>query len=159
MISTIKSIFATVSMALGAEFQSLSYSELEDFAQNYTFESPLINLSPILSVDDNIMISGAVRSQYHIDLFFLTEFKKDDNMENVKDFLIDNMLSLKTNFFRRLNLDQSLYFLSTGWTWKTEIVRQHTSNLLCGCRCKIILDSTCSVVSQTSFDYELDLDL
>ena len=159
MIIQIKNEFRRITEdVLGNTFSSLSISELEDFSQNYDFSKPLCNLAPIIEIEDNKMISGAIRHNFRLKLQFLTKFAKSNHKEDTKDLLIDTMIEFSQNWFRQLDKNEQLFWIQPFWQWKLTVLRQHTSNLLCGVQADVFIDAACNTVPATTlgFDYVLD---
>ncbi len=146
MIIELKGELERVAGEVSATFSSRSNPELEDFAQQFDFATPLINLRPIENYNQNIIASGAIRYDFQLELFFVTKFAKSDHEEDTKDVLIDEMAKLSELFFSTLNENENRFFINPAWTWTNNILRQHTSNLLCGVRAVIFIDTACNTV-------------
>lgn len=160
MILPVKNEISRIAQLLGANFVDKSISELQHFAQNNNFLNPLVNLQPINSGKMNVMPSGAIRYDFQFKIDFLQKFQKDNNLENTKDYIIQDMIWLCEDFFKELNRNTLLIFINPSWTWSVDIVRQHTSNLLCGCTANIFLDTACNRLNRgISFDYLIDVPL
>jgi len=144
MINAIKLELNRISGVLGAEFKNLSMDELQEFVQHFDFASPLVRLEPIENILGNVMDSGAIRYDGTFNIYFLTKFESDNNSEDLRDLLIENMLFLSEQFISRLNKNEMLYFINPKWQWKWKIIRQITSNLLCGVMVSINLDTSCN---------------
>lgn len=159
MIVELKQEFERVSSVIGATFVSKSFSELEDFVQNYDFIIPLINLKPIEKYSQNILAGGAIRYDFDLNLKFITNFKKSDHLEDTKDILIDQMIQVSENFVSRLNKNEERIFISTGWPAKVDVLRQFTSNLTCGVSINISLDTSCNKVPPVNLNNQLDYNI
>lgn len=147
MIIELKAELERVAGVVGATFSSKSNPELQDFAQQFDFSTPLINLKPIENYNQNIIDSGAIRYDYRIELFFLTKFGKSDHLEDTKDVLIDEMTKLSELYFSTLNKNEQRYFINPSWSWTNNILRQYLSNLTCGVRAVILIDTACNTVA------------
>ena len=146
MIIELKAELERVAGVVSATFSSRSNPELEDFAQQFDFATPLINLRPIENYNQNIIASGAIRYDFQLELFFLTKFAKSDHAEDTKDVLIDEMAKLSELFFSTLNENENRFFINPAWTWTNNILRQYLSNLTCGVRAVIFIDTACNTV-------------
>jgi hypothetical protein len=145
MLQEIKNEFSIIALSLNSEFVSKSKDEYQEYAQGYNFDNPSINLIPFKTFTSDIAKSGAVRFNATFDLLFLTKFSKtEEDYENVKDQKIDNMIFLSERFFSELNKNQRQVFDVPQWTWRSEILRQYTSNLLCGVKVTITLNTACN---------------
>lgn len=157
ILSAIKLEFKRIAELQGATFENLSIDELEEFVQHYDFTQPLIRLEPVDKMRSNKMDSGAIRYEPLFKLYFLTKFTSDNNKEDLKDLLIDQMIELSQGFFRQLDKNEMLYFINPFWKWEVDIIRQYTSNLLCGCIASIALDTACNRIAvQSALDINLN---
>ncbi len=141
MILKIKKALSEAAKDLG-RFETLSISEIEEFAQGYNFTTPLIRLEPIENYTGSVSDGGVIINNLTARVWFLTKFNKDDTNEDRKDVLIDEMEEISNEFYRNLNKSQSLSQGSLR-SWTVKIVRQATSNLLCGVICEAKLDTNC----------------
>lgn len=146
MIIELKAELERVAGVVSATFSSRSVPELQDFAQQFDFATPLINLYPIEKYNQNIIASGAIRYDFQFELFFLTKFTKSDHVEDTKDVLIDEMTKLSELYFSTLNKNEQRYFINPAWTWTNNILRQYLSNLTCGVKAVIFIDTACNTV-------------
>jgi len=142
MLLKIKKALSDAASEIGC-FRTLDYAELENFAQSHNFKEPLIRLEPIERYEGSIDEGGVIRNNLTVKLWFLTIFKKDNDGEDLKDQLIDQMEELSNDYYSILNNSQSISQGSLS-QWRTTIVRQETSNLLCGVICEARLDTTCA---------------
>ena len=147
MIQEFKSEFSRIAIVVGAEFQTLEASELEEFAQGFDFSTPLINFVPIDRFQSNIGELGQVIFDGNIVLQFLTKAETDDRLENIKDSLIDDMINLSTLFYRELNKNEMLVFGTPRWRWDSSIMRFKTSNYLVGVQNAITFSTSCARIS------------
>jgi hypothetical protein len=165
MINTLKDELQRVANEVGITFTYKSESELEAYSQGHDFSiNPIVNLKPVESITQNIMPSGAIRYDFTFDLHFLTDFSISNTEEDDKDDDIDEMLSYSEAFYRQLNLNDQLVFINSNWEWITEVTRQYTSNLLCGVKTSVKLDTACNRVASApivtvGFEYPLSLEL
>ena len=146
MIIELKAELERVAGVVSATFSSRSVPELQDFAQQFDFATPLINLRPIENYNQNIIASGAIRYDFQLELFFLTKFVRSDHLEDTKDVLIDEMAKLSELYFSTLNKNENRFFINPSWTWTNNILRQYLSNLTCGVRAVIFIDTACNTV-------------
>lgn len=149
MIIELKAELERVATEVGAIFTSKSNSELQDFVQDFNFTNPLINLKPIETYGQDIIASGAIRYDFRFELFFLTNFQKSDHLEDTKDILIDEMTKLSELYFSTLNKNEQRYFINPSWTWTNNILRQYLSNLTCGVKAVIFIDTACNTVDDS----------
>ena len=146
MIIELKAELERVATDIGATFSSRSNPELQDFAQQFDFATQLINLKPIENYNQNVIAGGAIRYDFQLELFFLTKFAKSDHLEDTKDALIDDMAKLSELFFSTLNENKNRFFINPAWKWTNNILRQYLSNLTCGVRAVIFIDTACNTV-------------
>lgn len=146
MIQEFKSEFARIATIVGAEFQVLEGSELEDFAQDFDFAIPLINFVPINRFTSNIGDAGQMIYDGNIQIQFLTKAATDDKLENVKDVLIDDMIELSTNFYLRLNKNDLQVFGAPQWDFDNTILRFKSSNYLVGVQSNVTFNTSCNRV-------------
>jgi hypothetical protein len=144
MIVQFNSEFERIAGLINGEYTNKNTSEFEDFAQNHNYKKPSINWVPILRVRSEVGASGQIIYKGECVIQFLTKFVKSDNYENTKDVLIDQMISLNEQFITQLNLNENLIFIQPRWTFDIKIVRQFTSNLLCGTEMTITFETSCA---------------
>lgn len=144
MIGIFKSEFERIATLLLCEYTTKKISELQDYAQNYNFENPLINLIPINEFRSEIGASSQVIYDGTCKLQFLTKAVKSDNFEDTKDALIDQMILVAQDFYRELDKNSNLVFTSPRWSWSNRVMREYLSNYLVGIDCTIVFKTSCS---------------
>lgn len=144
ILTVFKSEFERIATNQSAVYQTKKISELEDYAQNFNFTSPLINLIPLDNFNSEIGYSSQVIYNGVCRLQFLTKAVKSDNFENVKDVLIDQMIDLSTRFYRELDKNANLVFISPRWIWSNRIMREYLSNYLVGIESTITFNTSCN---------------
>ena len=144
MIQEFKSEFARIAAIVGAEFQTLEGSELEDFAQDFSFATPLINFVPVTRFRSSVGAAGQIIFDGNIQLQFLTKAQIDDRLENIKDVIIDQMIDLSTDFYLELNKNNLQVFGTPQWEFDNEIMRFKTSNYLVGVQGNVVFQTSCN---------------
>lgn len=144
MILEFKTQFSNTAAMLNCEFTTKNHGEYEEFVQNFNFSRPSINFFPIRSYSSEITIASTTRYKGNFEVYFLQKFTKSDNFEDTKDVIIDEMILLSQAFYNQLNANQYLLFDMPLWTWRAEIIRQYTANLICGVKVLISFDTACN---------------
>jgi hypothetical protein len=147
MITQIKSELERVATVVGGTYSYRDISELQDYAQQFDFATGLINVEPLGEYQHDFDDGGAIRYNFRLIIEFWKKFSKDDTTDETKDVIIDEMAILSEDFFRELNKNENQFWINPKWTWRNDIVRQHTSNLLCGVRATIDIDTGCNRVN------------
>ena len=160
MILQLKNELARVANEVDAAFSCRSHPEFEDAAQQFDFARPAINLLPIQAYKQQISDGGTMRYDFVFELYFLTKFAKSDTLEQNKDILIDQMESLSQAYFFELNKNELLYFINPFWSWNNQVIRQYLSNLTCGVKSAITIDTACNrVPNPIAFEFNFDAPL
>jgi hypothetical protein len=146
MITEFKNEFNRIAGLKGATFVSKSVSELQDFAQGFNFDKPLINLIPMETFRSNIGASGQVIYNGTCKIQFITKAIKSDNYQDKNDILIDEMLQLSTKFYRELNKNTNFIFNAPNWDWTNTILRSYLSQYCVGIEATIIFNTACNRV-------------
>lgn len=147
MLTELKTELETIATALSADFVKKDIPEYEDYAQNYDFALPSINLEPLKTFNSFIDAGGATRFKADFNMYFMTKFDiSTESEEDTKDAIIDTMITLSDRYFEALNRNERQVFSTPQWTWRGEILRQFTSNLTCGVKISISLETSCSRV-------------
>lgn len=144
MIVQFESEFERIAAIIGAEYQTKSISELQDFVQGFAFTNGLMNSVPIRDYRSNIGIGGALIYNGVFKLQFLTKAVKSDNFEAVKNVLIDEMIFLSEQFFRELNKNEERIFGTPQFEMSSQILRQYTSNFCVGVETTITFNTSCT---------------
>lgn len=146
MITEFKSEFNRIALLKNADFVSKSISELQDFAQSFNFNQPLINLIPIDTFKSNIGASSQVIYNGTCKMQFITKAVKSDNYQDKNDILIDQMIDLSTRFYRELDKNANLVFISPKWEWSNQILRSYLSQYCVGIESTIIFNTACNKI-------------
>lgn len=144
MINSFKIEFERCAGIVGAGYETKNILELQDFVQRYNFDQPLINWVPIESVDSEVGASHQLIYSGNCVLQFLVKASKNDNFEDVKDSLIDETMLLHEKFIAELNKNTNLVFINALWRPRIKVLRQYTSNFLCGVESSIAFNTACN---------------
>lgn len=144
MITQFKSEFTRIATLTNAGFTVKKRSELEDYIQNYNFDQPLINWTPITNFDSRIGASSQMIYSGRCVLDFVTRAVKSDNFEDTKDVLIQQMIDLSTAFFRELNKNSQGVFNTPQFTMTNVIDRDFSANYCVSVRPTITFETACN---------------
>lgn len=128
MITQFKSEFNRIATALSAGYTTKKMSELEDYVQGYDFSQPLINWKPIESFNPRLGQSDQIIQEGRCVLQFIQKAVINDNYEDTKDALVDQMITLSSNFLRKLNRNENGVFIGASFSGSSTIDRNFTSN-------------------------------
>lgn len=148
MIASFKSEFARISLLVSAGLTVKKISELQDYIQGYNFDNPLINWTPMASFNSRMGASGQMIYEGRCVLDFITKAVKSDNLEDVKDLLVQDMIDLSTNFFRQLNKNENSVFLGPQFSVSNDIDRNFTANYCVSVRSTITFMTSCANLIQ-----------
>jgi len=144
MIQQFKSEFSRIAGIKDAEYTTKRYSELEEFTQSFDFNRPLINCLPLERFRSEIGASSQVIYNGTFKLQFITKAVKSDNFENVKDVLIDEMITLSEHFYRELNKNANRIFINPRWNWTNIVLRNYLSQYCVGVESEVVFNTACN---------------
>lgn len=128
MITEFKAEFNSIATLLNAGYTTKKISELEDFVQAYDFTQPLINWVPINNYNPTLTAADSILQEGSCVLQFVTKAVTNDNYEDTKDLLVDQMITLSGNFLRKLNKNTNGIFIGPTFEGTATIDRNFTSN-------------------------------
>lgn len=128
MITQFKNQFLAISTLLNASFTTKKVSELEDFVQGYNFAMPLINWIPLTNYNPTLSQSDSIIQQGSCVLEFINKAVTNDNYEDTKDLIIDDLITLSSNFLRKLNQNENGVFIGPTFSGSSQIDREYLAN-------------------------------
>lgn len=128
MITEFKTEFDNIATLLSSTFTTKKMSELEDHVQSYDFTQPLINWKPLANYDPTLTAANSILQNGRCVLQFITKAVTNDNYEDTKDTLVDQMITLSSNFLRKLNQNTNGIFIGQTFSGTSTINRNFTSN-------------------------------
>jgi hypothetical protein len=143
MITELKNEFIRITAALEAEFKSLAVDELELAVQSYPFDVPLINMSPIGSINSVIGQSGVLVWSGGVTLQFLKTAPLNAT-ENEKDVIIDQMIALSVLFMRKFSKNEKQVFNNPQLNMTNRAIRFKTANYCVGWEVVINFTTGCN---------------
>jgi len=143
MIGALKSEFTRIADEVGGTFKSLAVDELELYVQNYAFTLPLINMTPIGSINSVIGVSGVVVWSGGVTLQFLTPAELNST-EAEKDVLIDEMIALSVLFLRKFSKNEEQVFNNPQINMTNRAIRFKTANYCVGWEVVINFTTGCN---------------
>lgn len=144
MLVQFETEFLRIATAISAGYTTKEVPELQKHLQNYTFAEPLINFIPMENFNSNIGASSQMIYDGRCVLQFITKASKADNLEAVKDVLIDEMILLSEQFFRELNKNENRIFNTPQFKMNSKILRQYTSQYCVGVETTITFETACN---------------
>lgn len=143
MIATFKAELQRIADGIPTECQFLAIDELQKFANDYKFPTPLINLQPMTRLNLGSDSGGVVVYDGTAVIDVLTLANVGDT-ENVKDGYIDQCLDIAEIIQRELKRNSARKFINPTFDLTCEINRFKTSNYCVGVTCTLSFSTGCN---------------